>query len=129
MAKKPIDRRPYPQDPRTRKIGPDLEDGRYVYVQDLTEDVFVLPDGGHLHPKVLGGAKPALFAGDLTIDGGCVVDLTNLSGTFQFSSREGLLRVARKFRDEGLVVAANAVRYFPPDGSTGPQVLTPTLAV
>ncbi len=75
------------------------------------------PDGPHMHPKVLGGARRASYAGDLTIEDGAVADLTNLSGTFQFRSRAGLLDVARQLEGQGLTIKPGAVRFFPPDGS------------
>jgi hypothetical protein len=51
-----------------------------------------------------------------------VVDLTNLSGTFQFDDEDGLREVASAVRAQGLMVEAGAVRFFPPDGSA-PVVL------
>ncbi|MCC7422411.1 MAG: hypothetical protein IT428_19195 [Planctomycetaceae bacterium] len=127
-SKLPLVRTPYPQDRRARKIGRDLPDGPYVYVQDVNGDIYVLPDGPHLHPKVLGQGRPALYAGDMTLQQGRVKDLTNLSGTFQFDDPQGLLAVARKLEEEGFVVNATAVRYFPKDGSR-PEILPPTLAI
>jgi hypothetical protein len=115
--KAPLDQTLYPRDSRSKPIGPGLPDGGYVYVQDLTAIVHVLPDGPHMHPKVLGGAQPALYAGDLTIKDGKVWDLTNLSGTFQFDDEAGLLSVAQEFRRQGLPVESGAVRIFPADGS------------
>jgi hypothetical protein len=115
--KAPLDPTPYPRDSRSQPISPGLPDGGYVYVQDLNGVVFVLPDGPHMHPKVLGGAQPALYAGDLTIKDGNVWDLTNLSGTFQFDDEAGLLLVAQEFRRQGLPVEPGAVRFFPADGS------------
>lgn len=120
--KRPLDRTPYPKDPRSAPIAPGLTDGLYVYVQDAHGTVHVLPDGPHLHPKVLGNAEPALYAGDLTIQGGRVADLTNLSGTFQFDDEQGLRAVAAAVRQQGLEVEAGAVRFFPADGS-GPVIL------
>jgi hypothetical protein len=79
--------------------------------------VYVLPDGPHLHPMVLGGGQPAAYAGDMTIRGGRVVDLTNLSGTFQFDDEAGLKAVAEALRQQGLTVEQGAVRFFPADGS------------
>lgn len=96
---------------------PSMTDGGYVYVRDLAGIVLVLPDGTHLHPKVLGGARPALYAGDLTIVGGDVVDLTNLSGTFQFDDEQGLRDVAEQIRRQGMNVKTSAVRFFPLNGS------------
>lgn len=79
--------------------------------------MYVVPDGPHLHAKVLGGARPAMYAGDLTIRSGQVTDLTNLSGTFRFDEAEGLLAVADELTRLGFVVQAGAVRLFPLDGS------------
>jgi hypothetical protein len=70
-----------------------------------------------MHPKVLGGGRPAIYAGDLTIRGSRVVDLTNLSGTFEFDDEDGLRDVAAEIRRQGLQVEVGAVRFFPADGS------------
>ena len=82
--KSPLDTTPYSQDPSSRPANASIPDGGYAYVQDLSGIVHALPDGPHVHPRVLGGGQPALYAGDMTVHGGRVVDLTNLSGTFQF---------------------------------------------
>lgn len=79
--------------------------------------VYVDPDGPHLHPKVLGGGQPAIYAGDMTILGGKVVDLTYLSGTFRFDDEDGLRAVAQEMRKQGLVLEQGAVRLFPANGS------------
>jgi hypothetical protein len=115
--KAPLDTTPYPQDPISAPVGPGIADGGYVYAQDGNGVVYVLPDGPHLHPRILGGGRPAAYAGDLTIRGGKVWDLTNLSGTFQFDNEDGLRGVARQLRQQGLEVEPGAVRFFPPDGS------------
>ena len=115
--KLPLDSTPYPQDPRSSPASAGIPDGGYVYVQDTTGIVYVLPDGPHLHPKVLGGGRPARYAGDLTIQQGRVADLTNLSGTFQFDEEAGLRAVAAQLRQQGLAVEPGAVRFFPADGS------------
>jgi hypothetical protein len=88
-----------------------------VFVQDITGVVYVVPDGPHLHPKVLGGAAAALYAGDMTIASGEVADLTNLSGTFLCDDEQGLRDVAEQIRRQGISVQAGAVRFFPSDGS------------
>ncbi len=113
----PLDRTPYPRDPRSRPIDKNVSDGTYVYVRDAQGTIYILPDGPHMHPKVLGGGQPALYAGDLTVFGGKVVDLTNLSGTFQFDDEDGLREVAAELRRLGLEVEPGAVRFFPADGS------------
>ena len=61
---------------------PGVADGEDVYVQDLNEEIWILPEAPHRHPKVLGQALPALYAGTLRIAGDTIVELTNLSGTF-----------------------------------------------
>lgn len=94
-----------------------MSDGDYVYVRDGSGTVHVVPDGPHLHPKVLGGGQPAAYAGDLTIAGGKVTDLTNLSGTFQFDDEAGLKAMAEQLRQQGLQIEPGAVRFFPSDGS------------
>ena len=120
--RQPLDRTPYPRDPRSRPIKPGIADGGYVYVQDVKGVIHVLPDGPHLHPRVLGGAQPAVYAGDLTIQNGNGGDVTNLSGTFQFDDPQGLLDVADELIRLGFTVVPNAVRFFPQDGSR-PMIL------
>jgi len=115
--KSPLDQTTYPKDPRSVPLGPACPDGGYVYVQDSNGVVHAVPDGPHLHPLVLGGAQPARYAGDLTIAGGKVTELTNLSGTFQCDDEAGLKDVAEHIRRQGVDVVPGAVRFFPPDGS------------
>ena len=115
--KAPLDRTPHPRDPRSRPIDGGVTDGGYVYVRDTAGVIYVVPDGPHLHPRVLGGARPATYAGDLTIEDGEVRDVTNRSGTFQFDDPDGLLHVAEQLRKQGLTVRPGAVRFFPADGS------------
>jgi hypothetical protein len=76
-----------------------------------------LPDGPHRHPSILGQARPAKYAGDLTLVSGKIKDVTNLSGTFQFDDEEGLRVVADRLQQQGLAVERGAVRFFPADGS------------
>jgi hypothetical protein len=116
-VKAPLDKTSYPRDPRSRPADANTADGGYVYVQYGNRTVLVLPDGPHLHPKVLGGGQPAAYAGDLTIVQGKVVDLTNLSGTFEFDDEAGLKGVAEALRRQALEVEPGAVRFFPADGS------------
>jgi hypothetical protein len=116
-VKYPQDTTPYPRDPRSRPIDASIPDGGYVYVRDVNGVVFVVPDGPHMHPRVLGGGQPAIYAGDLTVRGGKVVDLTNLSGTFEFDDENGLREVANEFHRQGAAVEVGAVRFFPADGS------------
>jgi hypothetical protein len=116
QPKSPLDSFPYARDSRSQPIAHGIADGNYLYVQDLEGIVHILPDGGHLHPKILGGGAPALYAGDLQIKDGEIVDVTNLSGTFQFDEPEGLLVVARQLAALGFKMKEGAVRFFPMDG-------------
>jgi len=118
----PLDPFPYPHDPHSRQADGTLPDGLYAYVEDDQGIVFVVPDGPHVHPKILGGGQPAIYAGDMTVSVSEVTDVTNLSGTFQFDDPDGLLGVADQLVRQGLVVAVGAVRLFPADGSA-PRVL------
>jgi hypothetical protein len=120
--KPPLDSTPYAADPRSRPAQAGLRDGLYAYVQDETGVAFVVPDGQHIHPKVLGNGRPAMYAGDLTIDEGEISDITNLSGTFQFDDPDGLCEVAEQFKRQGLIVRTGAIRFFPVDGGP-PHVL------
>lgn len=117
QPKSPRDPFRYKRDTRSRPLAPGIQDGLYVYVQDTKGVIHVLPDGYHMHPRVLGDAEPALYAGDLRIVAGKVKDVTNLSGTFQFNEVAGLLEIAEEMEKIGLEVQDNAVRFFPTDGS------------
>jgi hypothetical protein len=121
-GKRPRDKTPYPQDPRSAPASGATPDGAYVFVQDLRGVVWLLPDEGHMHPRVLGGKRAARYAGDLTIHHGIIADVTNLSGTFRFASRLGLRKVAGQLRKQGLTVAPGAVRFFPKNGQR-PEIL------
>ena len=120
--KSPLDSFPYKRDPRSQILAPGIEDGNYVYVQDINGTICGLPDGSHMHPKVLGNASPAMYAGDLRIKISRIADVTNLSGVFQFDDPQGLLSVAAQLAVQGFVVEKGAVRFFPMDGSP-PYVL------
>jgi hypothetical protein len=113
----PLDPFAYPADPRSQIANPALSDGLYAYVQDLNGRVWVLPDQPHIHPKILGLGQPAMYAGDLRIEGAEVVDVTNLSGTFQCDEPAGLLAVADQLVRHGLRIRPRATRFFPADGS------------
>lgn len=112
----------YPRHPDSRPIRLGLDDGPYVFVQDEAGTIYVLSDGPHRHPLVLGEARAARYAGDLTIVDGQVHDITNLSGTFQFDEPNGLLDVVKLLEQIGFDVVPGAVRFFPVDGSR-PSVL------
>jgi hypothetical protein len=112
-----LDGFPYQRDPRSQVLATSIEDGNYVYVQDIDGTIYVLPDGSHMHPKVLGNAALALYAGDLRIEMSRIMDVTNLSGTFQFNEPQGLLAVATQLAAVGFFIEEGAVRFFPTDGS------------
>jgi hypothetical protein len=100
--KPPLDIFPYAPDPRARAADPRLPDGLCAYVRDDLGIVRVVPDGPHVHPKILGLARPVMYAGDMTITAGSVADVTNLSGTFQFDDEAGLLAVATQLEQQGV---------------------------
>jgi hypothetical protein len=122
MKKRPLDPTPYERDPQSRRIQVGIPDGTYVYVLSTKGEIWVLSDRPHAHPKVLGSAKPARYAGDLTVREARIQDVTNLSGTFQFDDQEGLLEVAETLKSIGFVLDPGAVRFFPTDGSR-PRIL------
>lgn len=99
--KPPLDSFPYDQDPDSRPIGPDTVDGLFVYAQDENGIIWVLPDGPHRHPKVLGQARSASYAGDLSMVRGKIRDVTNLSGTIQFDDEQGLHAVGNSYENRG----------------------------
>jgi hypothetical protein len=72
----------------------------------------VLETAGHLHPKVLGGAKPAAAAGGLRVGpSGVVEEMDNFSGTFQFGP-EIFPQVHDALVRQGGTVADDAERPF-----------------
>ena len=120
--KRPLDRTPHPRSSDGRPLRPNELPGRYAFVVDLRETIHVVPDGPHVHPRVLGGGREALYAGEIVIGlTGVIEEVTNLSGTFRFRSKKSLCCVVAQLRRLGYVVAN--VTWYPPDGSTGPQVL------
>lgn len=122
-AKSPSDRYPYQKSVESRPISFQEPIGRYVFVVDLNDTIHVAPDGLHMHPRVLGNAQDALYAGELFIDQpGHVDELTNLSGTFRFKSRRSLCCVASSLQQLGFTVGE--VVWYPPNGSSAPFVLT-----
>jgi hypothetical protein len=122
MAKRPLDPFPYKRSPGSQPLHLGLPDGCYAFVQDVKRTVYVLPDGPHQHPLVLGNALPAEYAGDFEVRNGQIIDLTNLSGTFQFDDPQGLLQIATLMESLGFIILPGAVRLFPVDGSP-PYVL------
>lgn len=120
--KDPIDRTPHPRSPDSRRLVVSESPGLYVYAVDEGEVIHVVPDGPHVHPTILGLARPALYAGEIEIEAsGVVGEVNNLSGTFQFRSKRSLLCVAGMLVDMGFSV--RSVIWYPPDGATTPKRL------
>jgi hypothetical protein len=73
----------------SRRCSHDLPAGDYVFVQDVFGVVHVLRQDqqpGHAHHVVLGRARPAVSAGELILgEGGVILEINNISGTFQCS--------------------------------------------
>lgn len=108
----PTDPERYPKRKDSALFSQDLPAGQYVYVQDCAGQVWVLPDGHHHHPLVLGRGRPATAAGELRLGVKALVEsVNNLSGTFRchpdslFTALGGLIR-------QGAVIAADAIEPF-----------------
>jgi hypothetical protein len=122
--KHPLDATDYPPDSRRQPLNQDVGDGRYVYVQDAMDVIWLVPDDApHLHPRVLGHGQPAKYAGDITFQHGKIVDVTNCSGTFQFDDAEGLYRIAGLIRQVGWKIESGSVRLFSHTQSARPVIL------
>jgi hypothetical protein len=122
-VKHPRDQTPYEQDPRSRRLESGIADGVYVFVLDEDDVMHCLPDGPHLHPKILGNASAVKYAGDFRIEAGRICELTNLSGTFLCDDPAGLSEVAATIRGIGLEITAGCVRFFPSDGLQRPYIV------
>ncbi|WP_029247622.1 hypothetical protein [Schlesneria paludicola] len=86
--------------------------GEYVYVQDANGIVHAVPQAAHAHPTVLGEGAPAAAAGEIIIDAnGVVIEINNLSGTFQHDGSV-LKGVKEALELQGLKVAPGAIRPF-----------------
>jgi len=108
----PRDLERYRRHEQSAPFSASLPAGVYVYVQDCAGVVWVAPDGFHRHPRVLGGARPAVAAGELTIgENGEVLSINNLSGTFQCAPDCLLLVVGGIVSQGGKVVASAISRY------------------
>jgi hypothetical protein len=108
-AHMPIDTRRYPRHEATVRFSAALPAGDYVYVQDCAGVVWVLPNGSHLHPQILGRARPVVAAGELTLgENGVVLSLNNDSGTFRcapdslFAVVGGLVTQGATVKPEGI---------------------------
>jgi hypothetical protein len=109
----PTDPERYTQRRNSTPFSRELAPGAYVFVQDCAGTVWVLPDGCHVHPYVLGRARPAVAAGELMVEeNGVVTSINNLSGTFLchpdclFTAVGGLIA-------QGATITADAIHRFP----------------
>jgi len=108
----PVDPERYRRREDSVLFSPQLAAGAYVFVQDCAGKVWVLPDGSHVHPYVLGRARPAVAAGELIVESnGVVVSLNNLSGTFLCHS-DSLFTAVGGLVMQGATVAPDAVHPF-----------------
>ncbi len=112
----PFDATPYPADPDSVIADPAQPDRAYVYAQKTDGTIYIAPDRPHQHPKILGGAEAVRYAGDIRLQRGKLLDITNLSGTFRCDEPDGLLAAAQQFVQQGFVIKQNAIRFFPPNG-------------
>lgn len=104
-SKSPLDQMPYSMDPRSRLLNINEIPGNYVYVVDLDEQIHIVEDGPHLHPKILGNRRAVLYAGEIEIDSnGVVAEINNLSGTFRFQSKKTLCCVSQHIHQLGFTV-------------------------
>jgi len=121
-SKRPLDRFRYLRDVDSRPLRSNELPGDYVYVVDLDETIHVAPNGPHMHPKVLGNAGSALYAGEISIAAPGEVDsVNNSSGTFRFKSQQSLCCVVLGLVRLGFRV--HEAIWYTPDGSMRPQRL------
>ena len=108
----PLDPKRFQRDNRSVRFSAQLPAGAYVYVQDCGGVVWVLPDYPHQHPKVLGGRRPAVAAGELTAGGnGEVLSINNLSGTYQ-CAEDSLLTAVGGLVKQGATISADAITIY-----------------
>jgi hypothetical protein len=94
------------------RFSPQVPPGAYVYVQDCAGVVWLLTDGFHQHPRVLGGRRPAVAAGELTVgDAGEIFAINNASGTFQCAA-DSLLTAVGGLVQQGAKISADAITPF-----------------
>lgn len=81
-------------------------------MQDCAGVLWLGPDGPHMHPKLLGGARPAVAAGELTLgNDGEVLSVNNLSGTFGCAA-DSLFAVVGAIIVQGGRCSADAVSPY-----------------
>ncbi len=110
-SRAPSDTFPYEKLPNSRPFDAGVASGTYVYVQDPNGTVWIAENGIHLHPRILGGGRSVAVAGELVVKNGVVIEVDNVSGTFQFGP-ETLSQVIDALLRQGASVAADAARPF-----------------
>jgi hypothetical protein len=104
----PLDLERYRRHNESAPFSPSLAVGTYVYVQDCAGTVWVLSDGPHRHPRVLGGARPVVAAGELVLaENGEVLSINNLSGTFRCAPDSLFVAVGGLVK-QGAIISAGA---------------------
>src|ERR1700682_3378076 len=108
----PRDLERYRRHEQSVRFSASIAAGAYVYVRDCAGVVWVGPDGPHMHPRVLGGARPAVAAGELTLgESSEVLSINNLCGTL-LCSADSLLVVGGGIIAKGGLCSADAIiRY------------------
>lgn len=108
----PKDPFPYARHAASRPFTPGLDAGIYVYALDANGVVWVVPDGPHMHPQILGGGLPAAGAGEIAIEaGGVVIQVNNLSGTFQCGP-DTLTDVVQALQRQGATIIEDSIQPF-----------------
>jgi hypothetical protein len=108
----PKDLERYKRHPGTVPFSVELPAGSYVFVQDVFGEVWLAPDGSHVHPKILGRVQPAVAAGELTLlANGEVASINNLSGTFQCPPDSLLVAIGGLIK-QGAAVRPDAVSEY-----------------
>ncbi len=108
----PGDLERYRRHPDSVRFSASIPAGVYVYVQDCAGVVWVGPDGVHMHPRILGGARAAVAAGELTLgEAGEILSINNLSGTFRCAPDSLLVAVGGVVAQGGTIVVDAIQRY------------------
>jgi hypothetical protein len=102
----------------SRRFSADLPAGDYVFVQNIFGVVNVLRQDqqpGHAHHVVLGRARAAVSAGELMLgDGGVILEINNISGTFQCAADCLLAAIGGLVRQGAIFNSDTQVREFSP---------------
>jgi hypothetical protein len=108
----PLDQARYRRDNDSVPFSPDLPAGVYVFVQDCAGVVWVLPDGRHRHPRVLGGVRPAVAAGEVIVGAnGEILSINNASGTFRCVG-DSLLTAVGGLVNQGAIISVNPIKVY-----------------